>query len=68
MTLTDRLRAEVYACPRNDADRAEGVARAIAHELGAVPAETMMYLWMLQDDPSDFDRRIVGIPTTGSAR
>lgn len=64
MEIPDRLREELRAVRRNDPDRAEGVARAIAHEVGSVPGQTMMYLWMLQDDPADFARRVADVPVT----
>ena len=61
--MNERLQSLVDQLERNAPEDAEGVARAIAAELGAVPGGVMYYLYMLQDDPEEFVQRVEGVPT-----
>ena len=63
--MTPDQKAALDQLQRNDVERAEGIARDIAHTEGELPGAVAYYLAMLQDDPAEFNGRISDLVVRG---
>lgn len=66
MVTDQEIQEALDQIERNDVDGAETLARRITAERGAVSPALLHYLWMLQDDPAEFERRVADVPVAKS--
>jgi hypothetical protein len=69
-TIPDDIERRYEAVQRNDPDEAEAIVQALIYAIGFCPSSMAHYLFMLQDDPTDLRKRVVGLeihPTPGVA-
>lgn len=61
------IRRRIELLQRNDPDGAEAVIRDIAAAYGYVRAPVVLELWLMQDDPTDLERRLSGVAVAADA-